>query len=94
MVWWKAVSKMATCGIPGNSACAPRIPARFALLCSGASIAISWMAWVTSSSMSTERVNFSPPCATRCPTALMEATWSTTPILGSVSVARMSRSAS
>ena len=65
MVWWNAVSNTATCSRPGRAACTAWMPARPAGLCSGASGIKERIAAITSSSTSTESVNFSPPCTIR-----------------------------
>ena len=68
-VWWNAVSNTATCGTSGKASRAPRMPSRFAGLCSGASGTSSRIAVTTSSSTTTGSVNRGPPWTTRCPTA-------------------------
>src|SRR5215212_9913905 len=67
MVWWKAVSNTATCGVSGKLAMAMRMPSRFGGLCSGASGAWSAMAAMASASIRVGSVSRSPPWTTRWP---------------------------
>ncbi len=65
IVVWKAVSKTATCGRSGRSACAVRTPVRLAGLCSGATGISRSISVSTSSSMTVGSVKNRPPCTTR-----------------------------
>src|SRR5215207_2146665 len=67
MVWWKAVSNTATCGVSGKLAMAMRMPSRLLGLCSGARGAWSAMAAMAASSIRVGAVSRSPPCTTRWP---------------------------
>src|SRR5512132_4175547 len=67
MVWWKAVSNTATCGMSGKLAMAMRTPSRLLGLCSGASGTCSAMARMVSSSTRVGAVSRSPPWTTRWP---------------------------
>ena len=83
---WNPVSNTATCGMPGNAACARTIPSTLAGLCNGASGESVRSAETTSSSTTTGSVNRRPPCTTRCPTATRSS--SSTPGPCSASAAR------
>ena len=72
MVWWKAVSKTATCGSPGKMVSQAVMPARLGGLCRGAMAMHSSMAARTPGVTRAEFENFSPPWTTRWPTA---STW-------------------
>ena len=85
MVWWNAVSNTATIGTPGMSAWHALMPMMLAGLCSGARGLHSSIAFMTSSLMSTDLANFSPPWTTRWPTASISFIEPTTPFLGSTS---------
>ncbi len=65
MVWWKAVSNTATIGTSPMTALQALMPVMLAGLCSGAKGMHSSIAFMTSSLMSTEEANFSPPWTTR-----------------------------
>ena len=69
MVWWKAVSKTATCGTSGRSVARRAVARTLGGLWSGARSKQSSIARSTSSSIRTEGVKRSPPCTTRWPTA-------------------------
>src|ERR671915_1576630 len=69
MVAWKAVSKQATSGTPGNPDRTASMPARDLGWCSGARSARSRSRRSTLSSSRTGRMNSRPPWTTRCPTA-------------------------
>ena len=88
MVWWKAVSNTATCGTPGISSPHTRIPIRFAGLCRGARSLHSSTAWITSSVITTEDANFSPPCTTRCPIAFTSFRLAIAPVFSLVRASR------
>src|SRR4029453_806570 len=67
MVWWKAVSNTATCGVSGKLAMAIRMPSRLLGLCSGARGDWSAMAWMAAASIRVGAVSRSPPWTTRWP---------------------------
>ena len=67
IVWWNTVSNTATFGLPGIASIAALIPVTAALLCTGASSAHSSIFAITSSSIRTDELNLSSPCATLCP---------------------------
>src|SRR5215218_9052964 len=67
MVWWKAVSNTATCGVSGKLAMAMRMPSRLLGLCSGARGAWSAMAAMAAASSRVGSVSRSPPWTTRWP---------------------------
>ena len=69
-VAWNAVSKTATCGSAGKARCATSIPSALTGLCSGASTDRSWIEASTASLISTGAEKRSPPCTTRCATAI------------------------
>ncbi len=69
IVWWKAVSKHATCGISFLNAAIAVIGARLCGSCSGA-IGVSLRRTSSSSGVTRSgRTCSLPPCTTRCPTA-------------------------
>src|SRR5215211_473348 len=67
MVWWKAVSNTATCGVWGKLAMAMRMPSRLLGLCNGARGTWSAMAAMAASSIRVGAVSRSPPWTTRWP---------------------------
>ena len=79
------MSNTATIGTFGMISLQELIPIRFAGLWSGARSLHSSIAFITSSLMTTEDANFSPPCTTRCPTALISSSDLTMPWSGLVS---------
>ena len=94
LVWCQAVSMMAHWGTPGMTFCAASIPMMFAGLWRGPRSCTDRNVSRTSGVMTTDLVNLSPPCRTRCPTDLMTDISEITPILGSVIVLRISSMAS
>ncbi len=90
MVWCQAVSITAQCGTPGSSARAASMPRMFGGLCSGARPASSLKAARAASSMTTDWAKCSPPCTTRCPTALIWERSAMAPASGWVSMDRTS----
>ena len=68
-VWKKPVSNTATCGSPGSSSRATRMPRRLAGLCSGASSSSFSMSASTSAVTSTGSWKAGPPWTTRWPIA-------------------------
>ena len=89
MVWWNAVSKTATWGVPGMIFSIASIPFRLAGLWSGANGVHSLTFSNSSLVMSTLEANFSAPCTTRWPTASMSLKFFRQPYLASVRVSRM-----
>ncbi len=71
MDWKNEVSNTATMGLPGIWVRQASMPMSAALLCRGANSANSSILAMTSSSMTTERSKYLPPCTTRCPMASM-----------------------
>ena len=65
------------------------MPFRLAGLCSGARSLHSMTMSITFWSMSTEPLNFSPPCTTRCPTALISLSDLMHPYSASTNISKM-----
>ncbi len=77
---------MPTISVSGISSLHASTPTRLAGLWSGARSLHSVMASMTSSVMTTEPVNFSPPCTSRCPTTSISEKSFSTPRCGSTSM--------
>ena len=71
MVWWKAVSKTATCGVFGSSSRSRSMQASALGLCSGASSSHRASLARASSSTRVASQKYSPPATMRLPTASM-----------------------
>ena len=89
IVWWNEVSNTATCGVLGKMFSMARIPFRLAGLCSGASSKHASIFCLTALSTTALSLKYSPPWATRWPTAAISEMLSSTPCSGSTSASRI-----
>ena len=88
IVPWKAVSNTATIGVFGINSSQALIPIMFAGLWSGANLKHSSIYDLTSASIITDLLYFSPPCTTLCPTAEISSIEEITPFFSSTKASK------
>ena len=91
IVWWKAVSNTPTIFACGRTALQASIPSNPAGLCKGANSEHSFTFSITSSVITTESLNFSPPWTILWPTASISFISEITPysLLNSFSITKL-----